>query len=94
MGTLDSPDKSRGVSFRLAIGPVSCAKTASWKLTPLSSATFVGCLTLCPSSVSYGFNVVAVPECPVTSDGKEPDAQALRLMFQLYKSGTYFRTNP
>ena len=42
MAASDAPDKSRGVSFELVIAPVSRAKTASWKLTPLSNATFVG----------------------------------------------------
>jgi len=46
MGTLDAPEKSRGVSFQLATGTVSCAKAASWKLTWLSNATFVGRVTL------------------------------------------------
>jgi hypothetical protein len=53
MGTLDAPNKSRGVSFQFAIGPVSCAKTAIWKLTPFSNATFVGRLkSVHPPSVA------------------------------------------
>jgi hypothetical protein len=56
MGTLDAPDKSRGVSFQLAIGPVSCAKTARWKLTPLSNALLSrgACEVLGVGSVSWG----------------------------------------
>jgi hypothetical protein len=42
MSTPETPDKSRGVIFQLAIGPVSCAKTASWKLTSLANVAFIG----------------------------------------------------
>jgi len=55
MGTLDAPDNSRGVSFQLAIGTASCAKAASWKLTPLSNATFVGRVTLARHPFACGF---------------------------------------
>jgi len=38
MGTPDAPDKSRGGSFQLAIGTVSCAQAATWKRFPLSKS--------------------------------------------------------
>ena len=45
MNTHDALDKSRGVCFQLATSTVSYAKAASWKLAPLSKATFVGRVT-------------------------------------------------
>ena len=79
----DASNKVVGVSFQLAIATVSCAKTASWKLTPLSNVTLVGQVQSAHRPFACGFAVtpggagafVAIPD-------------ALRLTFQLYKSGT------
>jgi hypothetical protein len=68
MSTLGQTDKSRGVSFQLAIGTASRGKAASCKLTPLANATFVGSVRSANPPFAWDFvatvragNFVAVP---------------------------------